>query len=164
MNTSEMFDDQKKQGWEIKPPSDNTWDTAMSHFVLIYRSKENLNWKLEACKCCSEITIAAKSIILWAPVYATPTRRTNATMRTTNALCMRRTKKRALYGARWRLGMQWDPVVIEWVCSWKFGSNKMQLYASHLCTHALNYWSPLVPIQRNQTEYLTTPSHRYKDL
>jgi hypothetical protein len=40
MYASEMFDDKEMQAWEIKPPDDKTWDSAKTHFVAIYKSKE----------------------------------------------------------------------------------------------------------------------------
>ena len=43
MYASEMFDDKEMQAWEIKPSSDKTWETAKTHFVTIYKSKEKFN-------------------------------------------------------------------------------------------------------------------------
>jgi hypothetical protein len=43
MYSSDMFDDKEMQAWELKPSADKTWDSAKTHFVTLYKSKEKFN-------------------------------------------------------------------------------------------------------------------------
>jgi hypothetical protein len=43
MYASKMYDDKELQPWEIKASADKTWDAAKTHFVTIYKSKEEFN-------------------------------------------------------------------------------------------------------------------------
>jgi hypothetical protein len=44
-----MFDDKEMQAWELKPSINKTWDSAKTHFVTLYKSKQKFNAKCEAC-------------------------------------------------------------------------------------------------------------------
>eukprot|EP00804_Cyclotella_cryptica_P025717 CCRYP_002918-RA/>CCRYP_002918-RA protein AED:0.61 eAED:0.36 QI:0/-1/0/1/-1/1/1/0/420 len=39
----DMFDDKEMQAWALKPSADKTWDSAKTHFVTLYKSKEKFN-------------------------------------------------------------------------------------------------------------------------
>jgi hypothetical protein len=43
MYALEMFDNKEMQAWEIKSPTNKTWDSAKTHFVAFYKSKEKFN-------------------------------------------------------------------------------------------------------------------------
>jgi hypothetical protein len=49
MYASDMFDDKEMQAWELKPSIDKTWDSAKTHFVTLYKSKEKFNAERKAC-------------------------------------------------------------------------------------------------------------------
>ena len=49
MYSSDMFDSKEMQAWELKPSADKSWDSAKSHFVTLYKSKEKFNAECEAC-------------------------------------------------------------------------------------------------------------------
>eukprot|EP00804_Cyclotella_cryptica_P003839 CCRYP_020456-RA/>CCRYP_020456-RA protein AED:0.53 eAED:0.37 QI:0/-1/0/1/-1/1/1/0/425 len=45
MYSSDMFDDKEMQAWELKPSADKAWDSAKTHFLTLYKSKEKFNAK-----------------------------------------------------------------------------------------------------------------------
>eukprot|EP00804_Cyclotella_cryptica_P006780 CCRYP_019524-RA/>CCRYP_019524-RA protein AED:0.42 eAED:0.37 QI:0/0/0/1/0/0/4/0/627 len=47
--SSDMFDDKEVQAWELKPSADKTWESAKTHFVTLYKSKEKFNAERVAC-------------------------------------------------------------------------------------------------------------------
>ena len=49
MYSYDMFDNQEMQTWEIKPFTKKTWEAAKTHFISLYKRKENFNPEHEAC-------------------------------------------------------------------------------------------------------------------
>jgi hypothetical protein len=48
MYSLDMFDNKEMQAWELKPSINKTWDSAKTHFVTLYKSKEKFNAEREA--------------------------------------------------------------------------------------------------------------------
>jgi hypothetical protein len=58
MFASEMFDDMEMQAWEIKASADKTWDATKTHFVMIYKSKENPTWNAQHAPAVTKVLTA----------------------------------------------------------------------------------------------------------